>query len=753
VGRGRRDDSLFVFLATLCARGWGDRPLCEARFHRVQNYNNGDARRAHTYRRRARPRPPNTRPAQALDTSAPWRRNFSRGAAAVDRLAEGSFAADAFGSADGLLAATPREILSALSHRFWGMVAALKARFSGLDLDGLIYCTAMKPVGESYWAWLAAQARVKRRKQLGSAPPPDVQRAAVVAIHAAVLETTGYVDRASDDARAASSGAAVFEALRQRDEDLVGRARKNPGAAHLSSLHAQCRALKARLDAAGFGVQCWAHSATPEGTPFLCFQLAKAREAARKRLGQDVSALRVAFAKIRTIFREAADFTDVACADAFDAAAFDALAAADADVLGRTRAPSGAAVAEFPKKLDELVRQHADVVSWNGTARKLVIFDQARFESEVLPRYFNSGFSCFTRQLQHHGFSKLRKSEVDASLPAGVTVYSNTTVADLTKLVRRKSGEAKPEPAPAPKRPGTARQAAMRTHADAALADLTATELRRIMAARGVGPPDEPPATPAPAPTAACDLPVRPPRASIQVCEARRVGEPWRRFASQSDAARAFPEFELACRDISTLINNPSKAKVAVRGRLEARKVTERPAADEASPAPKRPRVQVDAAAAAVAAVAAPPVLAPTAAAGASPKRPRAPSPKSVTPPRVEAPNQQETVKLFNTGRCCGPRDAGGEAGAVRRRRSFAGGLVGQVLRGGRPGGARVGLLAENRRGGARRHRCTAAERRRRRARGSWVVARAAGGHPRGPRGLPVGNGGPSGAREWSLWT
>ena len=118
VGRGRRDDSLFVFLATLCARGWGDRPLCEARFHRVQNYNNGDARRAHTYRRRARPRPPNTRPAQALDTSAPWRRNFSRGAAAVDRLAEGSFAADAFGSADGLLAATPREILSALSHRF-----------------------------------------------------------------------------------------------------------------------------------------------------------------------------------------------------------------------------------------------------------------------------------------------------------------------------------------------------------------------------------------------------------------------------------------------------------------------------------------------------------------------------------------------------------------------------------------------------------------------------------------------------------
>ena len=44
-GDGRRNDTLIVLLATLCAREWGDRPLREARFHRVQNYDNDDAPR------------------------------------------------------------------------------------------------------------------------------------------------------------------------------------------------------------------------------------------------------------------------------------------------------------------------------------------------------------------------------------------------------------------------------------------------------------------------------------------------------------------------------------------------------------------------------------------------------------------------------------------------------------------------------------------------------------------------------------
>ena len=502
---------------------------------------------------------------------------------------------------------------------------------------------------------------------------------------------------------------------------------------------------------------------------------------------------------------------------------FDAQLARDAATIQLVAdANRGGSVAAFPQKLADIVARHADVIRWDAIARELVVVDQARFEREVLPLYFNmkkNHCNGFRTQLGIYGFSEVKQSATDAPRPAGALVYSNTAVADLTKLVRRKSAAPALMYPPAPTRPSREERATRRT---------------------------------GPAPAAACDLPVRPPRASIQACEVRHVGEPWRRFASQSDAARAFPEFDLSSIDISTLINHPSKAKIAVRGRLEARKVTERaveaageddfvgiyrksktanweagikvngermhlgtydspeaaaraydekarahgrpvnfprageqqakkqrkrartapqsppqhilfgsplpeegPAADEASPAPKRPRVQVDdAAAAAVAAVAAPPVLAPTAAAGASPKRAHASSPVGVTA-RVQFTHLRETRDVDLTGRCCGPRDAGGEAGAVRRRRRFAGGLVGQVLRGGRPGGARVGLLAENRRGGTRRHRCTAAERRRRRARGSWVVARAARGHPRGPRGVPVGNfpGGPSGAREWSLWT
>ena len=79
---------------------------------------------------------------------------------------------------------------------------------------------------------------------------------------------------------------------------------------------------------------------------------------------------------------------------------------------------------------------------------------------------------------------------------------------------------------------------------------------------------------------------------TVRGCEVRRVGDAsWRRFASQSDATLAFPE--LSQNDISRLIHNPSKVRVLVRGRFEARKVTE-PAADEASSTPKLATVQLD---------------------------------------------------------------------------------------------------------------------------------------------------------------
>ena len=87
-GDGRRDDTVIVFLATLCAREWGDRPLREARFHRAKTYNNDDARRAHTYRRRAPRRPtkhndprrlstPSRRPGAASGRAAPRPRTAS----------------------------------------------------------------------------------------------------------------------------------------------------------------------------------------------------------------------------------------------------------------------------------------------------------------------------------------------------------------------------------------------------------------------------------------------------------------------------------------------------------------------------------------------------------------------------------------------------------------------------------------------------------------------------------------------------
>ena len=117
-------------------------------------------------------------------------------------------------------------------------------------------------------------------------------------------------------------------------------------------------------------------------------------------------------------------------------------------------------VVEFPQKLADIVARHADVVSWDATARKLVIVDPVRFEREVMPHYFDAAFSSFLCQLYNYGFSKVKQSATDAPRPAGALVYSNT-VADLTKLVKRKSTP-RPAPAPAPTRPGTARQAAMR---------------------------------------------------------------------------------------------------------------------------------------------------------------------------------------------------------------------------------------------------------------------------------------------------
>ena len=65
---------------------------------------------------------------------------------------------------------------------------------------------------------------------------------------------------------------------------------------------------------------------------------------------------------------------------------------------------------------------------------------------------------------------------------------------------------------------------------------------------------------------------VNEPTANSSACEARRIGDKkWRRFASRTDAAAAFPG--LYASDISKLINHPTKARSTIRGMYEARNV------------------------------------------------------------------------------------------------------------------------------------------------------------------------------------
>ena len=584
------------------------------------------------------------RPAQALDPiTAPWRRDWSRGVEAAQRLANGSFAADAFGSRDGLLAATPRQILSEFGKRGNATQAATRAAISAeASLLGLVASFPVCVKGAKELDLAAAYLRHDARAKAG--PSREAQEEAVAAV-AGVLHRAGVQDLSVFEDRDPKKTLLSFDAQLAHDAAVIQLVEdsyaNHRGAATRDAIRAVAESLGlpspkfhrvadvAELDAATAGLRC---AAIEKAGPSLEAQVeaVAALDAALEGAGVQDPSRR----EDRDLGKPQLSFDDQCARDA-------------ATMQSVKDACANRGTVEFPQKLADIVARHADVASWDATARKLVIVDPVRFESEVMPHYFKAReYTSFERQLNVYGFSKVKQSAAEAPRPAGALVYSNTAVADLTKLVRRKS--AAPAPAPARTRPSREERATRRT---------------------------------GPAPAAACDLPVRPPRASIQACEARRVGEPWRRFASQSDAARAFPEFDLSSIDISTLINHPSKAKIAVRGRLEARKVTERPAADEASPAPKRPRVQVDdAAAAAVAAVAAPPVLAPTAAAGASPKRAHASSPVGVTA-RVQFTHLRETRDVDLAGGGSRRRSAA-EARAVRGGRAA-------IVRPGRRAGAR----------------------------------------------------------------
>ena len=108
VGDGHGRD-LFVFLPWLCeVDGWGDRPLCEARFNRAKTYTRRRtltaARRAHTSRRRASPRRTKQHNPRRLSTTrragAPTSRPASRprdlGGGAVSNRARSHVEAEGF---------------------------------------------------------------------------------------------------------------------------------------------------------------------------------------------------------------------------------------------------------------------------------------------------------------------------------------------------------------------------------------------------------------------------------------------------------------------------------------------------------------------------------------------------------------------------------------------------------------------------------------------------------------------------------
>ena len=81
-------------------------------------------------------------------------------------------------------------------------------------------------------------------------------------------------------------------------------------------------------------------------------------------------------------------------------------------------------------------------------------------------------------------------------------------------------------------------------------------------------------------------------RPRLGLVEVRRVGEEFRRFATRDDAVAAFPELRDRA-DISELVSRPSKARLAIRGKFEARNVFDEADGEEDSKAEEeRPAVR-----------------------------------------------------------------------------------------------------------------------------------------------------------------
>lgn len=105
----------------------------------------------------------------------------------------------------------------------------------------------------------------------------------------------------------------------------------------------------------------------------------------------------------------------------------------------------------FPFRLHSLLSSSKqlgvdDIVSWNESGSKLVIFDLERFVSTVLPTVFRqSQFASFRRQMNAYGFEREMKSTKSRSCPAPtMVVYSHKhfhreNLAACAKIIRRNS--------------------------------------------------------------------------------------------------------------------------------------------------------------------------------------------------------------------------------------------------------------------------------------------------------------------------
>ena len=132
-----------------------------------------------------------------------------------------------------------------------------------------------------------------------------------------------------------------------------------------------------------------------------------------------------------------------------------------------------------------------------------------------MPRYFKTpsiaSTASSTTTLLHR-----RRARLTRRGPEGALVYSNTVARPRSSASSSREADAGAGAEVLPRYARRTTGQLVVEDTDAALAALTDMDVRRIMAARGVGPPDEPPATPAacPAPPVDRSLAIRRARAA-----------------------------------------------------------------------------------------------------------------------------------------------------------------------------------------------------------------------------------------------